>query len=170
MSGRVVLEESPTSIRMRKKTYPILTFFWCIGVMGGVVYCFHRFGQDLWLTILCALISVVGVGVFTALSIYSNRRPYIVEFDRSSGVITMPRFPEIRISSQDVILRVIPAWISSYNRKTYAQILALFSREDSREIPIYCEKSMGLKRPAKAFAREASMDFEICDKRSVKIG
>lgn len=169
MSGRVVVEESAKCIRLKKKTYPLLTFLWCTGIMGGIVYAFYRFSGDSGLTIAGAIISVVLVTTFTALSVYSDRKPPIVELDRATEILTVPRFPELRFESKDIVLRLIPASVDRYNHRTHSQILAVVSGAESREIPIYCENLTGLKRPAKTFAEKASIEYEICHKRKIRI-
>ncbi len=169
VSGRLILEESSESIRIRKRTYPLLTFLWCSGIMGGVVYCFYRFSGDYGFTLAGAIISVILVALFTALSVYSDRKPPIIELDRSTGVLTAPRFPGLQLASEDVFLRLISASVVRYNQKTHTQILAVVSRGELTEIPIFCERSNALKSRVSAFAEKTSMAYEVCDKRSIRL-
>ena len=109
MTGSLRITKSEESVILNKKTNILFLIVWCALIMGGVSYAVFNYVEDSTFSLLFIIISIVISAVFIGVALFQNRKPSILIFDRSSGMLSLPRRNGFEVNANEVDLWIVPS-------------------------------------------------------------
>lgn len=143
MTGRLLVTEDARQVALEKKHYPLLTFSWCVLVMGVVVVGFYYAAGLSWFFFMGLAISVLMIALFTGVAVYADRKPAIIIYDKREERVYSPRYEAIHFPKEEVQFLLIPSLVTRNKESTYSQLLGLEVKGE--EILVHLERSRSLK-------------------------
>jgi len=169
MTGSLRITKSEESVILNKKTNILFLIVWCALIMGGVSYAVFNYVEDSTFSLLFIIISIVISAVFIGVALFQNRKPSILIFDRSSGMLSLPRRNGFEVNANEVDLWIVPSWVYRHNdrERHLSQVLTIYIRNSETEVPVFCELSNILKKRVQMFSDLINVDFRVQDLRTI---